>query len=172
MRYSPPAFTNASLTTPHARRADNAPARRGLRGLFGAAKRAPSSETANILEALGPRAVFLDHFPAIELYRAFDFAVAGVGYNTSHELLHAGVPGAYIPFPRVVDDQGARARWIAESGAGLALTTPDKASIGAALARLSDPGERSAMGKRGQKLVPESGADRAAQVILELGASS
>lgn len=151
---------------------DEEPARTGLRGLFGAPKRAPSSETANLLQSLGPRAVFLDHFPAIELFRAFDFAVAGVGYNTSHELLHAGVPAAFIPFPRVVDDQGARARWIAESGAGLAVTTPDKASIGAALARLSDPSERAVMRKKGQKLVPESGATRAAQVILELGASS
>lgn len=129
-------------------------------------------DAATLLEALGPRAKVLDHFPAAELYRAFDFAVAGVGYNTSHELLHVGIPAVYIPFPRVLDDQGARARWIVEGGAGLSLPAPDLETLRAAMDQLRDPGVREGMQKKARRLVPDNGADRAARTILDLGASA
>jgi UDP:flavonoid glycosyltransferase YjiC (YdhE family) len=128
-----------------------------------------ASETAALLHDLDGRAMVLDHFPAIEVFRAFDLSVAGVGYNTSHELLHAGVPGVYIPFPRVVDDQGARARWIADAGAGLALAAPDFEGVRDALSQLAEPGVREAMSKRARRMVPQSGADRAARIVLEAG---
>jgi predicted glycosyltransferase len=119
--------------------------------------------------ALGDRVSALEHFPAVELYRAFDFAVSGVGYNSSHELLHLGVPGIYIPFPRVIDDQGARARWISEREAGLSLPAPDLDSLRAALRRLLEPREREAISRRARELVPGNGADRAAREVLAVG---
>jgi predicted glycosyltransferase len=119
---------------------------------------------------LGGRTTTLAHFPAVEMYPAFDAAVAGVGYNTSHELLHVGVPGIFIPFLRVVDDQGARARWIAEEQAGLSLPAPDLDSLKSALSRILDPSARAAFSRRARRLVPENGADRAAREVLEVGA--
>jgi predicted glycosyltransferase len=127
-------------------------------------------DTAALLESLGPRGLSMEHFPAVELFRAFDAAVAGVGYNTSHELLYAGVPGLYIPFPRVLDDQGARARWIEDQAAGLALSAPDLDSMRTALGRLLDPGLRRDFSRRAERLVPDNGADRAAREILEVAA--
>jgi UDP-N-acetylglucosamine--N-acetylmuramyl-(pentapeptide) pyrophosphoryl-undecaprenol N-acetylglucosamine transferase len=128
-----------------------------------------SRASAELLDAIGERAKRLDHFPAVELYPAFDAAVAGVGYNTSHELLHVGVPGIFIPFHRVVDDQGARARWIAEEHAGLSLPVPDLGSLRDALARILEPAAREAFARRARRLVPENGADRAAREVLAVG---
>src|SRR5207253_2017541 len=50
----------------------------------------------------------VDYYPMAELYSAFDAALSATGYNTAMELLHFGVPSAFVPFPRQVDDQEAR----------------------------------------------------------------
>jgi UDP-N-acetylglucosamine--N-acetylmuramyl-(pentapeptide) pyrophosphoryl-undecaprenol N-acetylglucosamine transferase len=123
-------------------------------------------EMEALLGRLGGRVRVLDYFPAMEVLHAFDLAVAGVGYNTSHELLYTGVPAVFIPFPRVLDDQGARARWIATNEAGVTVPVPDLESLREALGRLLQPGTREAVSRRARRLVPENGAGRAAQEIL------
>lgn len=128
----------------------------------------PGKRAAAALAAMEGRTTTLDHFPAVEVFRAFDLAVSGVGYNSSHELLHVGVPGAFIPFHRVVDDQGARARWIAEREAGINIPAPDLEAVRAALGQLLDPAVRSRISRRARRLVPDNGAERAAQAILEV----
>ena len=64
-------------------------------------------------------------YPMSRFYRAFDLAVAAAGYNAFHELLAHGVPSLFVPMPRQIDDQAARARWAQESGVGRGLTGPE-----------------------------------------------
>jgi UDP-N-acetylglucosamine--N-acetylmuramyl-(pentapeptide) pyrophosphoryl-undecaprenol N-acetylglucosamine transferase len=110
----------------------------------------------------------VDYYPMAELFPAFDAAISATGYNTAMELLHNGVPTAFVPFPRQVDDQEKRARWIEEAGAGLALCPLSTESITQSLDRLLDPAEAARMSDAARRLVPESGADRAAEAIVGL----
>src|SRR5205085_9146026 len=64
----------------------------------------------------GSRVTPVNYYPMAELYPAFDAALSAAGYNTVMELLHHGVPGAYFPLARQVDDQEARAQRIQDAG--------------------------------------------------------
>jgi len=110
----------------------------------------------------------IDHFPMAEMASAFDAAVSAVGYNTTMELLHHGVPTVFVPFTRQVDDQEARACRIAAAGAGLTLPTLEPAALREAVTHLLDPQESVRIRECAQEMVPDSGADRAAEAILGL----
>lgn len=115
-----------------------------------------------------PNVTPVAYYPMAELYAAFDAALSAAGYNSVMELLHHGVPSAFVPFTRQVDDQLARAQWVEAAGAGLALTalTPD--AIRAAVTQLLEPAQAEAMREAGGKLVSASGAERAAQALCAL----
>jgi len=91
---------------------------------------------------------------------AFDGAIAAAGYNTAHELAHAGVPAVLYACPRPFDDQAARARRFAEQG--LAFALEDDAGLPAALAWLRAPRPDRACALRAD------GAPRAADALLDL----
>ncbi len=110
----------------------------------------------------------VDYYPMAELYAAFDAAISATGYNTTMELLHHGVPTAFIPFARQVDDQEARARHIAAVGAGLLLPILEAEPLRNAVTRLLDSEVAGEMRLAAQELVPDSGAERAATAILNL----
>lgn len=109
-----------------------------------------------------------DWYPAMETFKAFDLAITGVGYNTTHELLHVGVPALYIPFMRVMDDQDARARWIEEAGAGFRVSVPDEDNFSRLLDKLKEPEQRKKVSRKARALVAVNGAELAARRILEL----
>lgn len=108
------------------------------------------------------------YYPMAELYTAFDAALSATGYNTAMELLHHGVPTAFVPFPRQVDDQEARAQRIEAAGAGLCLSPLDASTLPQIVAHLLDPAAAAAMREAALRLVPDSGADRAAEAIVGL----
>ena len=110
----------------------------------------------------------IDHYPMAEMFAAFDGAVSAVGYNTAMELLHHGVPTAFVPFARQVDDQEARSHRIASAGAGLTLPALEPAALQSAVLRLLDPGEAAQIREAAREMVPESGADHAARSLLSL----
>jgi UDP-N-acetylglucosamine--N-acetylmuramyl-(pentapeptide) pyrophosphoryl-undecaprenol N-acetylglucosamine transferase len=110
----------------------------------------------------------VDYYPMAELFPAFDAAISATGYNTAMELLHNGVPTAFVPFPRQVDDQEKRAAWIEQAGAGLALCPLNADALNGALNRLLDEVESAGISEAAMRLVPESGADRAAEAIVGL----
>jgi len=60
--------------------------------------------------------------PLMIFLRAFDYAVAAAGYNTTHELQAARVPSVLWPFARALDDQEARANRLAAAGRALCIT--------------------------------------------------
>ncbi|MDJ0863837.1 MAG: glycosyltransferase [Gammaproteobacteria bacterium] len=108
------------------------------------------------------------YFPLSECLSAFDGAVSALGYNASMELLHHGVPSLFVPRPVREDDQLARARRIAEHGAGWVVEPFDDQGLRQGLASMADTDERVRVSKAAQALVPENGADRAAQSLLAL----
>jgi UDP-N-acetylglucosamine--N-acetylmuramyl-(pentapeptide) pyrophosphoryl-undecaprenol N-acetylglucosamine transferase len=110
----------------------------------------------------------VDYYPMAEMAAAFDAAVSAVGYNTTMELLHHGVPTVFVPFARQVDDQEARAQRIASAGAGLYLPILEPAPLQTAVLRLLDPHQATALREAAREMVPGSGADHAAQAILSL----
>ena len=115
-----------------------------------------------------PRVTLVEHYPMAELLAAFDAAVSAVGYNTTMELLHHGVPSVFVPFLRQVDDQEARALRIADAGAGLCLPNLEPDALRAAVLHLLDPTIATAIRQAALELVPDSGAVRASQAILAL----
>ena len=61
-----------------------------------------------------------DTYPVSRYYRAFDFAVSAAGYNAYHELIAFAVPSVFVPMPRELDDQAARAHYAETAGVALA----------------------------------------------------
>jgi UDP-N-acetylglucosamine--N-acetylmuramyl-(pentapeptide) pyrophosphoryl-undecaprenol N-acetylglucosamine transferase len=110
----------------------------------------------------------VDYYPMAELYSAFEAAISATGYNTAMELLHHGIPSAFVPFPRQVDDQEARARAIESAGAGICIQTMTVESLLAAVDALLDPVRAAAMREAAQRMIPDSGAARAAEAIVAL----
>lgn len=115
-----------------------------------------------------PNVTPVNHYPLAELYPAFDAAISACGYNTASELLHHGIPTAFVPFPRQVDDQESRAARIEAAKAGIYLNAVNPESLPEIVERLLNPAESEAMKASAQRLVADSGASRAADAILAL----
>ena len=107
-------------------------------------------------------------YPMSRFYRAFDLAVAAAGYNAFHELLAHGVPSLFVPMPRQIDDQAARARWAQESGVGRGLTGPEDPELERRLAELADPEVRASVSRALAELPPADGARDAAAWLAGL----
>jgi UDP-N-acetylglucosamine--N-acetylmuramyl-(pentapeptide) pyrophosphoryl-undecaprenol N-acetylglucosamine transferase len=109
-----------------------------------------------------------DTYPMARYLRAFDLTVSAAGYNNFHELLHLGVPALFVPMPRELDDQGARARWAQRGGAGLAVAGPDAPGLEECLSELLDPAKRERIRTRAAELGGANGAEQAARALSDL----
>ena len=109
-----------------------------------------------------------DTYPMARYLRAFDIAVAASGYNAFHELLHLGVPSLFVPMPRELDDQAARARWAQRNGAALAVDGPGASGLEDALGELLDAGRREEISARARELGGANGAEQAARALSDL----
>lgn len=110
----------------------------------------------------------VSYYPMAELYPAFDAAISAAGYNSTNELLHHGVPTAFVPFPRQVDDQEARVAQVTGLGAGLSLDVSDPSAIRSTVRQLLAMAGPADMARAARAHVPDSGAGRAAEAILDL----
>lgn len=115
----------------------------------------------------GPNRTWTTFYPISRMFKGFDFAISSSGYNTVHELLYFRLPAILYAQERRADDQLARARQVADSGAGISLDRLDRASLEEALTRLLDPEVRSRMKQNASKLVKSNGAKQAAMEILD-----
>lgn len=108
----------------------------------------------------------LSVFPLARVLRAFDFSIGAAGYNSIHDMVNAALPTLIIPgaHPQL-DDQGARARHLADEGAALFLPGSDLAGLDQAIDRLMDAGERQAMAARLDALWRPNGAREAADLV-------
>jgi UDP-N-acetylglucosamine--N-acetylmuramyl-(pentapeptide) pyrophosphoryl-undecaprenol N-acetylglucosamine transferase len=114
------------------------------------------------------RTVLGGRYPMLDVMPAFDAAVAAAGYNTVHELLFAGVASTLVPFERVLDDQEARARALAEAGACLVCSPLTEAGMREAVRSLADADMRRHLARRARDIVPRNGAGAAARLILDV----
>lgn len=110
-------------------------------------------------------------FPMSRYFAAFDMAVAAAGYNAFHELMAFSVPALLVPMSRNTDDQSARARWAASSGAGLAVEGPGDPALEARLTELLDPAVGSRLATRSRDAFGSgTGAERAADLVAAMAA--
>jgi UDP:flavonoid glycosyltransferase YjiC (YdhE family) len=113
-----------------------------------------------------------DTYPMSRYLNAFDLTVSAAGYNNFHELHHLGVPALFVPMPRELDDQAARARWAQNAGTAVACAGPDSPELEAALDVLLDPARRTEVARRAAELGSANGAPAAAEAISRLAASA
>jgi predicted glycosyltransferase len=116
--------------------------------------------------AEGGNLVEFSYFPLAECWSAFDGAISALGFNTTVELLHHGVPSLFIELAMPDDDQGGRADRIVKAGAGIAMRPFETEKLVAGLAALADPKRRRSMAAAARKLVPVNGAAVAAEAII------
>ncbi|MBI3328006.1 MAG: UDP-glucosyltransferase [Nitrospinae bacterium] len=107
-------------------------------------------------------------YPIAPYFTGIDFAISAAGYNSHAELLHFGVPTAFLPFDKGIDDQLARVARTVAAGAGLAVRSLASDELKAALAQLRDSACQRGLSESGQRLVSTNGARLAAQKVLEL----
>ncbi len=112
--------------------------------------------------------VLTGRYPALDFLPAFDAAVTAAGYNAVHELLFAGVPSVFVPFPRVLDDQEQRAQAIHAAGAGVAVVPLTRDGLERGLREVLSPARKKELAKNARALVARNGAEAAARVLLEL----
>ncbi len=110
---------------------------------------------------------------AVEDFTGLDAAISAAGFNTTHELLAAGVPTALFAQKKIADDQTARVARLAAAGAVLPLLlnadgTPDAAGLAAVIAGLRQPEVRAQLRARAQSVVALGGARQAAWYALQL----
>ncbi len=108
-------------------------------------------------EVRGPDITWLDRYVPSELLPGIDAAVSAAGYNSFHELMHAGIPTVFLPQPRLSDDQAARAARAEAAGAGCIARSIDEVAQ-----LLESPGDPAAA----RALVPGGGAKAAALAVL------
>jgi UDP:flavonoid glycosyltransferase YjiC (YdhE family) len=114
------------------------------------------------------RTSYVDWYPMMELFAAFDAAISAAGYNAFHELLYCGVPTVFLPQERGYDDQHRRARAARERGAAEIVEELSPGSLQRALSRVLEASVAREMKQRAQQMVSVNGAENAARAILEL----
>lgn len=119
----------------------------------------------------GPNITWLSDFNAMRDFAGLDFAFSAAGYNSFHELLHAGVPAAFFAQEKIADEQSRRVS--AASAAGCALSievdgdgAPRVDEIVRALEEFRDAGRRAEIASRAREVVPLNSAREAAYEVL------
>lgn len=108
-------------------------------------------------ELRGPGITWMDRYVPMELFAGLDAAVSAGGYNSFHELMHAGVPTVFMPQARIADDQHERVQRAVAAGAGRIVDQVDQLAEA-----LESPGTAEAA----KALVPTNGAQAAALLAL------
>jgi UDP-N-acetylglucosamine--N-acetylmuramyl-(pentapeptide) pyrophosphoryl-undecaprenol N-acetylglucosamine transferase len=115
----------------------------------------------------GPNITWLTDFHAVEDFAGLDFAISASGYNSFHELLHAGVATIFFAQEKIADEQSRRRHAAVEAGCALALdlegdAAHDDEAIRRAVALLRDAERRAALSERAREFVPTNDARDAA----------
>lgn len=115
----------------------------------------------------GPGITWLTDFHSSEDFNGLDFAISAAGYNSFHELLHAGVPTIFFAQQKIADEQSRRVLAAAGAGCAIGLSLLDDAGFDAtelrqAVAELKCESRREMLAERAREFVPTNDARDAA----------
>lgn len=110
---------------------------------------------------------WLTGFNAMADFAGIDFAISAAGYNSFHELLHAGVPTAFFAQEKIADEQSCRVRAASEAGCALAINVNsdgslDTEDLSRALEEFRNPQRRQELALKARDFVPSNSARDAA----------
>lgn len=135
----------------------------------------PAAAHGSLLRSLSPRdncTVIKQYFPFCELYHAFDYVIAGCGYNTVNELLYFNKPALFLPFERQVDDQERRAQILHDAGLGLMASPYDTADIKEKFTKILNEEVYASIKNNLKKKRFKNNAGKSARAILRLAGSN
>lgn len=115
----------------------------------------------------GAGVTWLQSLNAAKDYRGLDFAISSAGFNSFHELLHAGVATAFYAQEKIADEQWRRVEAARVAGAALPLAVgadglPCFDSLRVVLEELMDEGRRAKLATAACRYVPRNWAAEAA----------
>ena len=116
-----------------------------------------------------PNAKVLRGFPISRYFEAFDFSISAAGYNTFHEVLAFALPTIFLANRHPsMDDQGARAGFAQDNGAGFDLAEDQLFHLPALCEALMNEKARAFVREKCVLLKQPNGAKAAADAIIEL----
>ncbi|GAA4592011.1 glycosyltransferase involved in cell wall biosynthesis [Actinoplanes octamycinicus] len=120
-----------------------------------------------------PGARVVKVYPISRYLRGVDLVVAASGYNSFHELLAFQVPTVFVPNRATsLDDQVARARFAASTGAALCVEDPESDELDRVLAEAVRPEVRAQLARRCAEVGFGNGAEAAARWLAGLAAEN
>ncbi|HNB70559.1 MAG TPA: hypothetical protein PLS70_05440 [Acidobacteriota bacterium] len=119
----------------------------------------------------GANITWVTEFNAVLDFPGLDCAFSAAGFNSYHELLHAGVPTAFFGQEKIADEQSRRVERAVKAGAARLLKLdasgiPEPSSIVDMLTWFRDPENRSVLGHAASEFVPRNWAQEAAFEVL------
>ncbi len=114
-----------------------------------------------------PQCIPIAHYPIIEYYKAFDFAIASSGMNNTAELALAQVPSIWIPLGHPSTDQEFNAQNFERQGFGFKASPFDTTVLKKQLTTLRDERRRQKMSATMQNFKDGDGAKKAAYALLK-----
>jgi UDP:flavonoid glycosyltransferase YjiC (YdhE family) len=116
-----------------------------------------------------PNTRTLRGYPISRYFNAFDFSIAASGYNTYHEVQSFGLPTIFIPNRHPsMDDQGARAEFAQDFGAGFDLPDNQLLHLRALCEAMMNEDARNLVRQNCLMLARRNGARAAATEIARL----
>jgi predicted glycosyltransferase len=114
-----------------------------------------------------PKITWLTDFNVSEDYLAADFAFSAAGYNSFHELLHAGIPTAFFAQEKIADEQARRLETAIKANCALKLevdaqSIPINKSLQETLSKLLDSNQRQTLSDAAKQFISQNWAQEAA----------
>ena len=108
-------------------------------------------------------------YPISRYFNAFNFSIAAAGYNTFHEVLGFGLPTIFLANRHPsMDDQGARAEFAQDNGAGFDLPDDQLFHLPALCEALLNDKARDYVSECCLGLSRDNGAKQAASAVMNL----
>ncbi len=118
---------------------------------------------------LWPEVPRLRCYPISRYFRAFDFTISAVGYNSFNEIISFGLPSVLVPnLNQMMDDQSARASFADSHDAAIHVDTSLRPMLREVIAAIHDDGIRKNLVRNCRKLARANGAREAASIIAEI----
>ena len=125
--------------------------------------------TADAPLDLWPDVLRIRCFPIARYYRAFDFTISSVGYNSFNEIVSFGVPSLLVPnLNPMMDDQEARATFAENRQAAVHLDADLRPLLRESVAALHNRDFRLSMIRNCRAIARPNGAEDAAKLITKL----